>query len=66
MYTRSGFVTKLTLSAVMRIEVSSGCYKQIIGLKPGTSWSRVYHSTTKPIGKEGMVHEFGSFHMGNS
>ena len=29
-YTNSGFVTKLTSSAVMRIEVSSGCCKSLI------------------------------------
>ena len=35
------------------------------GLKPGTTWSHIDYSTTKPMGKEGMVHEFGSFHIGN-
>ena len=34
--------------------------KQTIGFKSGTSWSQVEHSTTEPMGKEGMVHKFDS------
>ena len=36
--------------------------KQAMGLKPGTSWSQVEHSTTEAMGKEGIIHEF---HIGN-
>ena len=39
--------------------------KQAIGLKPGTTWSQVEHSTNVAMSKEGMTHEFGSFHKGN-
>ena len=39
--------------------------KQAIGLKPGTTWSQVEHSTTAAMGKEGMIHELSSFHKGN-
>ena len=39
--------------------------KQAIGLKPGTSWSQVEHSTTAAMGKEWMIQEFSSFHKGN-
>ena len=39
--------------------------EQAIGLKPGISWSQVEHSTTGAIGREGIIHEFGSFHIGN-
>ena len=40
-------------------------HKQAIGLKPGTTWSQVEHSTNPAMGKEGMIHEFSSFHKGN-
>ena len=39
--------------------------KQAIGLKPGTTWSHVEHSTTSAMGKEGLIHEFSSFHKCN-
>ena len=39
--------------------------KQTIGLKPGTYWSQVEHYTTEPMGEEGMIHMFDSFHIGN-
>ena len=34
-----------------------------IGLKPGTTWSQVEHSTTAAMGKEGVIHKFSSFQM---
>ena len=37
--------------------------RQTIWLKTGTSSSQVIHSTTEPMGKEGMIHGFGSFHI---
>ena len=36
-----------------------------MGLKPGNTWSQFEHSTTVAMGKEGMIHEFSSFHKGN-
>ena len=46
-------------------QISKHTNREAIGLKPGTTWSQVEHSTTEPMGKEGLIHEFGSFHKGN-
>ena len=37
----------------------------LLGLKPGTSCSQVEHFTTEPMAKDGMIQEFGSFHIDN-
>ena len=46
-------------------QLNKSTNKQAIGLKPGTSWSQVEHSTTEAMGKEVMIHKFNSFHIGN-
>ena len=46
-------------------QISKQTNKQAIGLKPGITWSQVEHSTTVTMGKEGMIHEFNSFHKVN-
>ena len=39
--------------------------KQAKGLKPGPTWSQVERYATEAMGKEGMIHEFRSFHKCN-
>ena len=46
-------------------QISKQTNKQAIGPKPGTALSQVEHFTTVAIGKEGIIHEFSSFHKCN-
>ena len=44
-------------------QINKETNNQAIALKTGASWSQVEHSTTEPMGEEGMIHEFDSFHI---
>ena len=63
--TTSGTCHYVTLMIITNEQTNNYTNKRAIGLKPGTTWSPVEHSTTAAMGKEGMIHEFSSFHTGN-